>query len=168
MKKASPDECINNIYTNIVNRNETETLANIEMIHEIKKNNFIGDEVAQNDTEKIFNSDEILQENAEWFFDINQISEEADDNYYTMPKVLIRHDDCMQENMALEVYEWQRAPADNILSEIHDQENLVRIINIIYMADSRSNREVKKWIFLKLSENVLQLILDAPEFFQIF
>ena len=38
----------------------------------------------------------------------------------------------------------------------------------IYMADSRSNREVKKRIFLKLSENVLQLSLDAPEFFQIF
>ena len=38
----------------------------------------------------------------------------------------------------------------------------------IYMADSRSNREVKKWIFLKFSENVLQLILDTPEFFQIF
>ena len=36
------------------------------------------------------------------------------------------------------------------------------------MADSRSNREVKKWIFLKFSENVLQLILDTPEFFQIF
>ena len=36
------------------------------------------------------------------------------------------------------------------------------------MADSRSNREVKKWIFLKFSGNVLQLILDTPEFFQIF
>ena len=36
------------------------------------------------------------------------------------------------------------------------------------MADSRSNREVKKWIFLKFSENVVQLILDTPEFFQIF
>ena len=36
------------------------------------------------------------------------------------------------------------------------------------MADSRSNREVKKSIFLKFSENVLQLILDTPEFFQIF
>ena len=36
------------------------------------------------------------------------------------------------------------------------------------MADSRSNREVKKLILLKLSENVPQLILDTPEFFQIF
>ena len=36
------------------------------------------------------------------------------------------------------------------------------------MAYSRSNREVKKWIFLKFTENVLQLIPDTPEFFQIF
>ena len=36
--------------------------------------------------------------------------------------------------------------------------------NIIqkYTADSRPNQEVKKWIFLKLSENVLQLIQGYP------
>ena len=36
------------------------------------------------------------------------------------------------------------------------------------MANSPSNREVDKLISLKLSEYILLLIYDTPEFFQIF